>query len=236
MGMNMKNISLIKKFKLFFYGMLVLLMLMPIIANANVRALCSDPRISCETVERGETWYSLFPDDTDRILAMRLNRQNTRLHVGETIAVPKNLNNSNVMEFSPFPKERGATGRKVIIVNLGMLAFGAYDESGHLVHWGPASGGRGWCPDLGRGCHSPVGSFAIYNKGGAGCVSSKYPLGEGGAPMPYCMFFHGNYALHGSPLVPGFNASHGCIRMFTQDAEWLNEEFADIGTQVIVSY
>jgi lipoprotein-anchoring transpeptidase ErfK/SrfK len=39
------------------------------------------------------------------------------------------------------------------------------------------------------------------------------------------MFFHRGYALHGSYDVPGYNASHGCVRMFVKDAKWLNQEF-----------
>ena len=39
------------------------------------------------------------------------------------------------------------------------------------------------------------------------------------------MFFHGGFALHGSYEVPGYHASHGCVRMFVNDAKWLNEEF-----------
>ena len=46
--------------------------------------------------------------------------------------------------------------------------------------------------------------------------------------MPYCMYFHKGFALHGSNDIPGFRASHGCIRMFTDDAKWLNHEFVDI--------
>ena len=59
--------------------------------------------------------------------------------------------------------------------------------------------------------------------------------------MPYCMHFFRGYALHGSSTVPGYRASHGCIRMFIEDARWLNEEFIDIpysdeykGTKVII--
>jgi uncharacterized protein YcbK (DUF882 family) len=56
------------------------------------------------------------------------------------------------------------------------------------------------------------------------------------------MFFAPYYALHGSPQVPGFNASHGCVRLFSEDARWLNENFAQapdsrnsiLGTKVIV--
>lgn len=47
--------------------------------------------------------------------------------------------------------------------------------------------------------------------------------------MPYCVFFNRGIALHGSPEVPGYHASHGCVRLFVQDAEWLNESFIEIG-------
>lgn len=80
----------------------------------------------------------------------------------------------------------------------------------------------------------------MYHKRGRGCVSHKFPLGRGGAKMPYCMFFHRGFAMHGSYDVPGYRASHGCIRLFTRDAEWLNREFIDLrsaqrsGTRVII--
>ena len=55
--------------------------------------------------------------------------------------------------------------------------------------------------------------------------------------MPYCMFFHEGYALHGGTL-PGHHASHGCLRLYTEDAEWLNEMFVTAGiggTEVIIA-
>ncbi|MGE3920105.1 MAG: L,D-transpeptidase [Gammaproteobacteria bacterium] len=114
-------------------------------------------------------------------------------------------------------------------------SFHAYDSNGHLVKSGIASGGQNYCSDLHRGCHTPVGTFFVYSKGGAGCKSSKFPLGKGGAPMPYCMFFHGNYAIHGSYHVSGSkNLSHGCIRVTPNDALWLTRNFMKIGTKVIV--
>jgi lipoprotein-anchoring transpeptidase ErfK/SrfK len=48
------------------------------------------------------------------------------------------------------------------------------------------------------------------------------------------MFFHGGYALHGSNDVPGYNASHGCVRLVTEDAKWLNTQFVNVGTRVII--
>ena len=31
--------------------------------------------------------------------------------------------------------------------------------------------------------------------------------------------------MHGSHDIPGRRASHGCVRMFTHDAQWLNYNF-----------
>ena len=141
----------------------------------------------------------------------------------------------NNLALSPFPLHRNTSGKKLILVNLTDQAFGAYDSNGELVHWGPVSGGKGYCPDVGRACNTATGNFAIFRKQGPECISSKFPIEtNGGAPMPYCMHFNGGFALHGSTL-PGYNASHGCVRLFFEDAEWLNKHFANIGTRVIVT-
>lgn len=195
--------------------------------------ICKQPEFSCYTVKRGETWQKLFPDADQRDLVKRINRMNTSLYRGLRIAIPNSLN-APTLDFSPFDKQIDAPGRKTIIVSLSKLAFGAYNSDGTLEHWGPISAARGYCPDIHHGCHTSLGTFTIYQKEGEGCVSTKFPVGRGGAPMPYCMFFHGGYALHGSYEVPGYNASHGCVRMFVDDARWLNEEFTTEKTTVII--
>jgi lipoprotein-anchoring transpeptidase ErfK/SrfK len=188
--------------------------------------ICNNEGYHCYTAKRGDTWSKLFPNENDRISVMKINRVNIGLHKGMKIAVPDSLG-SSFMDHAPFPTQDEATGNRYIKVSLSKLAFGAYDESGQLQYWGPISGGKGYCPDIRRGCHTPTGQFAIYNKGGAGCKSKKYPVGRGGAPMPYCMFFHGGFALHGSNDVPGYMASHGCVRMGKDDAKWLNQIFTN---------
>jgi lipoprotein-anchoring transpeptidase ErfK/SrfK len=42
----------------------------------------------------------------------------------------------------------------------------------------------------------------------------------GGAPMPYSIFYSGNFAIHGTPHVSrlGGRASHGCIRLHPANA------------------
>lgn len=187
----------------------------------------------CYKVKKHDTWTKLFPDEQDRELVKRINRMNISLHSGMIIAVPKNIENANLLAFSPFETQIDPPGRKTIIVNFSKHAFAAYDANGNLKHWGPISGGKGYCPDLRRKCNSPRGTFYIYSKQGSGCASTKFPIGRGGAPMPYCMFFHEGFALHGSHEVPGYHASHGCVRMFTSDAKWLNQEFTD-GEKVAV--
>ena len=134
-----------------------------------------------------------------------------------------------------FPSQMAATGNKTIIFDPRATAWAAYDRQGNRVKTGRASGGKGFCPDIGRSCRTPTGTFKVYSKKGPDCQSSKYPIETaGGAPMPYCMHFNGGYAMHGSYNVPNHNASHGCVRLLPSAAKWMSENFVDIGTTVIV--
>jgi hypothetical protein len=127
-----------------------------------------------------------------------------------------------------------AFAEKVFVFDPGAHNWSAYDN-GSLVATGRASGGSNYCKDLKHSCHTPVGVFHVLSKGSADCKSSKFPMPYGGAPMPYCMFFTGNYAIHGSYEVPpGRNASHGCIRVIPSAALWLTQNFIDVGTKVVV--
>ncbi|OGT30274.1 MAG: enhanced entry protein EnhA [Gammaproteobacteria bacterium RIFCSPHIGHO2_12_FULL_35_23] len=135
-----------------------------------------------------------------------------------------------------FPQKEAATGRNVFIFDPKLTAWAAYDANGNLVNTGRASGGRSFCPDVGRSCKTIVGTFKVLSKGDSTCESSIYPLEtNGGAPMPYCMKFSAKgYAIHGSDYVPDYNASHGCIRVTPTAAAWLSQYFITNGTTVIV--
>ena len=133
-----------------------------------------------------------------------------------------------------FPEHRHATGNRVFIYDPKHTAWAAYDRDGDRVKTGMGSGGQHYCKDIGRGCKTVTGQFSVHAKKGADCKSSKYPIGKGGAPMPHCMFFHRGYAIHGSGHVPNYNASHGCIRVTPSAAAWLNNNFINHGTTVIV--
>ena len=136
--------------------------------------------------------------------------------------------------FASFPSSIPAEGQKKIIVDPQIHMWAAYNEDGKLVKSGLATAGKDYCPDIGRSCRTKSGTFRLYSLGEAGCRSHKFPVGRGGAPMPYCMFFNGGQGLHGSDHLAEGNLSHGCVRINVNDAEWLRYNFARIGTKVII--
>lgn len=216
--------------------LLVMIISLPAFAKGRyAEKYCHQEGFHCVTAEKGQKWKDLWPDDEKRHLIMKLNRMNSGLIAGMTIVVPNDLEHTTLMDIAPFPKEIPAPGEKMIQADLSILAWGAYDADGKLVNWGPAAGGKDFCPDIQMQCRTVKGTFKIQRKGDAKCKSHTFPIDKPGAPMPYCMFFHGGYAMHGSNEVPGYNASHGCVRMWVDDAKWLNQEFVGVGTKVSVT-
>jgi hypothetical protein len=228
--------------------LIALFLLIPQISWSLMRfgeSLCNLPDYMCIKVKSGESWESLFPNIEEQDIIRRVNRMNIPLRRGMTIAIPKNIDRLTIYDVSPFPRYIDPVGEKTIYVNQKQLAWGAYDEQGELLWWGPLSSGSGRCSGLDGQCITPSGSFRIIRKQDIECISTAFPVranGEsGGAEMPYCMHFLRGFALHGSDTVPGYRASHGCVRMFIEDARWLNEEFIDLpgeggykGTRVII--
>lgn len=55
--------------------------------------------------------------------------------------------------------------------------------------------------------------------------------------VPYVMYFHGNYGLHGTYWHNNFGQpmSHGCVNLPTDAAQWLFN-WAPIGTKVVTHY
>jgi peptidoglycan hydrolase-like protein with peptidoglycan-binding domain len=74
---------------------------------------------------------------------------------------------------------------------------------------------------------TPTGNFKVYLKQR---MSWSVPFQ---AWLPLASYFHGGYALHQYPDVPGYPASHGCVRIAEGDATvmW---NFATVGTPVLV--
>ena len=225
---------------------LMIMLISSSIAFAGIygRTLCKQAGYHCLKVKRNAaSWEALFPDEHDREIARRVNRMNTELYPGLTIAVPDHLETLDILDFAPFPKQITPPGEKLLIFDPALQAFAAYEADGSLIRWGPASGGSDWCKDIDSVCHTHAGHFRIFSLGSSDCISHKFPLPFGGAPMPYCMYFNNGQAFHGEPNgLPGYNASHGCVRLYVDDAEWLRYDFVESsgednhnrGTKVIV--
>lgn len=193
--------------------------------------LCGYPQYECIKVNSGQNWENLFPDPVQRDIVQRINRTYNPLWTGKVIAVPKNLALVSVLDVSPFPLRIPVENQKQIIVDQDKLAWGAYDADGNLLRWGPISSGRDKCTDSNRSCRTLTGIYRMFSKENEKCSSDIFPVGKGGAKMPYCMFFHKGFALHGSQDIPGVRASHGCVRMFTEDAKWLNLNFVELSSE-----
>tara|TARA_B110000879_G_scaffold193188_1_gene259842 strand:- start:429 stop:1139 length:711 start_codon:yes stop_codon:yes gene_type:complete len=199
--------------------------------------LCQHPDFYCVKANVSG-WNRAFPDPVQRDIVQKVNRTYNSLWKGKLIAIPNNLENLTLLDVSPFPLTLAGIGEKKIIVDQEKLAWAAYDKDGIQVRWGPISSGKDYCPDIGKQCTTQTGQFRFFNKQGSECRSKTYD----GARMPYCMFFYKGFAMHGSHDIPGKRASHGCIRMFTRDAKWLNQMFVVLshkgnnhrGTKVIV--
>ncbi len=195
--------------------------------------LCSHPEFKCIKAKSNDSWKSLWPDSHDRELVQRFNRTNLPLSASQWIVVPKHLSLLRYFDLSPFALQIEPPQGRLLIIDISKLAFAAYNSKGELLHWGPVSAGKDFCSDINEPCQTPLGTFRISRKQGSDCISSEFPVKtNGGAPMPYCMHFYKGIALHGSKALPGHNASHGCVRVYTRDARWLNESFATIGTKI----
>lgn len=144
---------------------------------------------------------------------------------------------------APLPHYLNTHHEKAIYVDPAYHFYGAYNAQGKLIRWGIATTGANDCRDEDTSCRTHVGHFRIYSLGNEQCTSSKYPSPTGGAPMPYCLFFSGGQAIHGSDDVQSSNASHGCVRVHISDAKWLRTQFVEgpnksnayHGTQVIIA-
>ncbi len=193
--------------------------------------LCAAPQYQCIKVAPGQSWEKLFPDEQQRDLVQRINRSYNSVWSGKELVVPRDLTHATMLDLSPFPQKIDGEHEKEIIVDQDKLAWAAYDANGQLVKWGPIASGRDKCPDSNKACRTLTGIFRVFSKEDSHCKSDIFPIGKGGAKMPYCMYFHKGFALHGSDDIPGYRASHGCVRMFTRDAQWLNQEFVTISNE-----
>ncbi|MDB5255037.1 MAG: ErfK/YbiS/YcfS/YnhG family protein [Candidatus Nomurabacteria bacterium] len=141
---------------------------------------------------------------------LKINRINSNfLKTGSVVIIPANTADFNSL--SPFPTDLpdAANVSKLMMISQRVQAFGLY-ENGKLVRWGPVSTGKQSTPTAsklyftnwkGEEIHSSFSdewvlkwNFNLDNKEGIGMHQYE---------------------------MPGYPASHSCVRMFATDAEWI---------------
>lgn len=192
-------------------------------ADSSAAITATQPAAQPTPISRPDIKYVLTPmrdsglaklknyDSQQRHIVLALNRIDMA-HVTkkDTLIVPENIS-TDINEYSPFPSELPAVKdvRKIIFFSYPAQAFGAY-ENGRLVRWGPTNMGRKKDP-------TPTGLFYANWKAEEtkSTFNDEWELKwnvnidnkEGIGWHQYAM--------------PGYPASHSCLRLLENDAKYL---------------
>lgn len=175
---------------------------------------------------------SLSPAERDIVL--RLNRVDAASYKRlDTMIVPDRIDTS-WLAYSVFPRELPLLKevRKMVFFAYYPEAFAAY-ESGRLVKWGPTNMGKKATP-------TPTGLFSANWKAleAISTVDEDWKL-----KWNFNVHNKGGVGWHQYQL-PGYPASHSCMRLLEADARWLynwadmwilrNNQLAAQGTAVLI--
>ncbi len=141
---------------------------------------------------------------------LKINRTDkNHIRVGSLLIIPEP--GTCLMSISPFPLQLDVARSipKLLLVSRRVQAFGAY-ESGTLVRWGPTSTGK-------RSTPTPAGLYHTNWK----AKETRSSVNQSWI-LPWC-FNLDNFSgvsFHKFDL-PGYPASHGCVRLLEEDAKWI---------------
>ncbi len=147
----------------------------------------------------------------ERTAILALNRLDSKSKWNaDTLVVPAKID-TTLMAYSPFPMQLDVLSgvKKFVIFSYPIQAFAVY-SNGSLVKWGPTSMGKKTAQTT-RGL-----TFANWKKKlSISTVSTEWKL-------PYNFNIHniGGIGWHEYTL-PGYPASHSCLRLLRKDAQWL---------------
>lgn len=142
---------------------------------------------------------------------LALNRMDrNRLRPGKKIVIPE-CSSANFQDFSPFPENLNFMKclPKTVLISQRIQAFALY-ENGELVKWGPVSTGK-------SSTRTPNGlNYGNYK------AKRKVSTVDDSWILPYYFNFM-NFEGIGTHqyALPGYPASHGCVRMYMEDAEYI---------------
>lgn len=157
-----------------------------------------------------------------------LNRMDARrLSAGDKIVIPDSVT-ADLMKYAPFPRELKILEAlpKTVLISRRIQGVALY-EKGKLIKWGPASTGK-------KSTQTPVGLFYGNYK-----AKRKISTIDKDWIMPYYFNFM-NYEGIGTHeyTLPGYPASHGCVRLRNEEAvyiyNWANQWQLNNNQQVVM--
>ena len=195
------------------------------IATVQKQELEKNRKTSKFSVYKGETFsywpikvsdslsklfYKTFTKEQQYTIAA-LNRIDTdHIKTRDTLIVPNEFK-AQFIDYTPFPRllDNAKEIPKLIIFSYPIQAYGVY-ENGNLVKWGPTNMGK-------KSAQTPRGLFFTNWKGRKvkSTVDDEWIL-------------NWNFNIHNTDGVgwhqyalPGYPASHSCLRLLDADAQWL---------------
>ncbi len=150
-------------------------------------------------------------NEAEREIILAINRISSRVvKTGKVLVLPDTLS-KQIMDYSPYPDTLQGfdTLPKLLLVSRRIQAFAIY-EKGILKRWGPVSSGKKSTP-------TPAGLFHTNFK-----VKIKISSENSSWILPWYFNFYAKrgIAFHQYTL-PGYPASHACVRMQDKDAKWI---------------
>lgn len=157
-----------------------------------------------------DSFMTTYDSSKRRIIASMNRITPNRFRVGMKLIMPDTIL-SDFMQYSPFPVTLPLPDsiQKFVLVNQRIQLFAAY-ENGKQVRFGPVSTGRKTKP-------TPNGLFYTNYKSK---LKTSTVNGEWKMPWYFNISNNGGIGMH-QFVMPGYPASHSCIRMYEEDAFWL---------------
>lgn len=149
--------------------------------------------------------------EAQREIIYAINRiSSSRIGAGRVLVIPDTLS-GQILDYSPYPDSLKAfdTLPKLVLISRRIQAFALY-ENGHLTRWGPVSSGKKSTP-------TPAGLFHTNFKAKIKISSEN---SEWIMPWYFNFYARRGIAMH-QFYLPGYPASHACVRMQEKDAKWI---------------
>ena len=157
-----------------------------------------------------DSFKSRYSEAQQKVIYAINRIEANKVRIGKSIVIPDTLFN-DIFNYSPFPKNMELLRDipKTVLISQRIQGFALY-ENGNLIKWGPVSSGKNSTPTP-NGLH--YGNYKAKKK--ISTVDEAWVL-------PYYfnfMNFEG-VGVHQYAL-PGYPASHACVRLYMDDAQYI---------------